>query len=136
MNDHDIGVLVIGDDDLLGRALERALIGDGYRVIRDEAAGGLPPDLVVLGRSVALDGWPKGRGPLAGLEDVPLLVVESSPALDAQLASWAGPLAYLAPPFGGGQFLAAVRSLLRALSRAGTLGEAADLSLRPNGGTF
>jgi DNA-binding response OmpR family regulator len=106
--------LLIGDDHLLGRALERALAAEGYRIARGgPAQWPCRPALVVLGPcSSGPNGAARRPDLLAGLEGLPLLVLEASPGLQARLTGWTGPLGYLAQPFDGGQFLAAVQAQL------------------------
>ena len=114
----DVGhatILLVGEDELLGRALERTLSSDGLRVVRRPSEGPTGrPSLVVLigaaaGRAAPAEGW---RDPLLGLDGLPLLVVDPRATGQDRLAEWRGPLAYLAPPFGGRQVLAAVRAQL------------------------
>jgi hypothetical protein len=107
-------VLLIGDDDLLGRALERALIAEGFVVARSQGGWRSCPSLVVLGPCTMAQGRPAPRpGLLAGLDSLPMLVLDSGPQGRTWLLGWRGALAYLAQPFGSGQFLAAVREQLQ-----------------------
>ena len=112
--DGDATILLIGDDDLLGRALDRALSAEGLQVRRGAAAAGAErPALVVFGPCA-------GGDCAAALElerlrasgTVPLLVIRSGSAVEERLASWSGPLAYIAQPFGGRQFVEAVKAQL------------------------
>jgi hypothetical protein len=108
-------IMLVGENELLGRALERTLSSDGLRVVRDrcEESGGRPSLVILLdshaGRSPSSD---SRVDPLVGLDELPLLVVDPYAADTDRLAEWRGPLAYITPPFGGRQFLSAVRAQL------------------------
>jgi len=107
-----VTVLLIGDDALLGRALERALVADGFAVVRGGRSASKPA-MVVLGPCEQGPGDSGVRpGCLADLDSLPLLVLDSGP-VQAWVAGWRGPLAYLSQPFGSGQLIAAVREQIQ-----------------------
>ena len=115
-------VLVVDDEAAVRRALERALVHEGYGVLHAtdghealEAVSASSPDAVILDVLMPrLDGLDVCRSLRAAGNDVPVLMLTARDAIDDRVEGLdAGADDYLVKPFALEELLARLRALLR-----------------------
>lgn len=136
-------ILVIEDDEIVARTIERSLRGDEFRVrLANSGVEGLkiarrnPPDLVILDIIMpGMDGYAVCREMRADslLEHVPVLFLTAKIKDEDKIAGFlAGADDYLGKPFNIDELILRVRAILRRMRyQAAAVGAAVDPGLQP-----
>jgi DNA-binding response OmpR family regulator len=140
-------ILVIEDDDIVARTIERSLRGDEFRVrLANSGVEGLkiarrnPPDLVILDIIMpGMDGYAVCREMRADslLEHVPVLFLTAKIKDEDKIAGFlAGADDYLGKPFNIDELILRVRAILRRMHyQAAAIGAAVGPGLQPGQAT-